>query len=437
MNASRLIAAPAMPERLRPARLAPRYSSVVKTRPSRGPAFSLALAACACALASVSAGQRAGSVEDSIRRATLSAEKVRASTAGSIESKKDAAALLVEDGAWRDAPAGAPSARWDRPESALPSLSVSPASWRSTPFEPPAAAPAAPASVELGARFLEIHGLLRSGRVLPLSAEARSARYLLVPGFLSSHMQDYFGATLRGLTRLGLDARLVRIDTDGDREGNLKVIERLVAQSPVPVVLLGHSRGGNLIHDWYRTAPAALKAKIARLVLLQAPLAGSPVADWMLESSWLDRLARLADWLPGVGDVRGTLDELSTARRAQVLAALPPLSAADLDKTYTIVTAFDAPVPTSAGDGAFHRDLDFFRKIIAERTRQRSDGLVPVSSARLPGAKSLFLEGLDHEDTVLQEPGWFKRLTGSGPRPDYAVEEVSRAIVSVLFPPRA
>ncbi|MBI3548655.1 MAG: alpha/beta fold hydrolase [Elusimicrobia bacterium] len=314
-------------------------------------------------------------------------------------------------------------------------LTGSPASAAGVPT-PVQAVPAAP-SRDLTNAFLALHHGVKSKSRLGSLEKAQSYRYLLVPGFLGNHIEDYLGETKKRLSALGLDARILSIDTDGDGAGNLLKIGRAVEESPTPVVLIGHSRGGMHSHDWYRAASPALKAKVVKLALVQAPLQGSPIADIKIDGRFAQikrwKVAKISTWL-GWGDVPGALEELTSRRRAAVMASLPPLTADDLAKTYTVTTTFD-PVREPLKAWRYHRDMKPLWLIIKAATGEKSDGLVAESSSKVPGARSIQLDDLDHEDTVLQNPAGLKKTGGSAPHPGFHVGDVTEALVRTLLLP--
>lgn len=361
-----------------------------------------------------------------LERAQYSVQQVRSAPADSLERRYSAARLLAEDSplAGTALPVPAP------PPAARPAVLAAP---DAVPVAVPVAVPAPVQDPAALARlFLALHAAVRSGAAGPLPESAGSFRYLFVRGFMGNHITDYQAASLRRLRELGLSADFINIATEGDRAGDLDRIAEAVRASDKPVILIGHSRGGILIHDWYRTASPDMKAKAARLVLMQAPLQGSPVADYVLERFFLRLAARMLGWLPGWGDVLGTVRELSTQQRSRQLAGMPELSAEDRDKIYTIATAFDP----DAGSRN-HKDMRYFQRIISRRTGEPNDGMTGISSAGVPGAHNLVLYDLDHEDTVLEHPGWIKSLLGSRPNPDMRADDISETVMRLVLAPPA
>ncbi|MFI5363068.1 MAG: hypothetical protein ACHQ49_13950, partial [Elusimicrobiota bacterium] len=300
------------------------------------------------------------------------------------------------------------------------------------PPDLPAPSAAAPLAVDASERFLALHADVRVDLAGPLPTAASTYRYSFVRGFMGNHITGYMTENVERLKALGLDADVIPIATEGDSNGALAAIGRAVAASPKPVVLIGHSRGGMLVHDWYRGAPDDLKARAAGLILMQATIGGSPVADAMT-AHWAARLlARLLSLLPSWGGVLETLEELTVSARGKVLAALPPLTAADLRKILVLQSSFDP-----ATGGAYHRDMFRPWKIFEGRETGATDGLAGAAESGVPGARTIHLEDVDHEDTVIENAGWIKWLLGSRPNPKYRVGDISEALVRFFFLPSA
>lgn len=280
-----------------------------------------------------------------------------------------------------------------------------------------------PKGLELDEDFTALHAEVRGGKADPLPESARAVRYLFVGGMFASREKDYFGANLRRLDALGLEASLVPIDTQGRRRAGLRAIEAAVRDAQGPVVLIGHSRGGVLVHDWFRGAPTELKAKVKRLVLIQAPLAGTPFADWALTGRWNRfRLHWLGRLVFGANLLR-TGAEMTPRMRRRVLDSLPAWGPEDREKVYTLRTTI------SALHGFYEK-----RRVLLKRLGvPESDGMVPVDSARVEGGRNVLLRDLEHKHTVLQRPGWITRIRGYRPHPTHDAGDMTEALVRLLF----
>jgi hypothetical protein len=241
-----------------------------------------------------------------------------------------------------------------------------------------------------------------------------------------NHITDYMEGIVRRLKTMGLDAEFIAIQTEGDRASNLVRIQNAV-DAQAQVVLIGHSRGGILVHDWYRLASQESKDKILKLVLMQAPLRGTPIADWGLEH-WYGRLAaRVLGLMPRWGNVTEAIDELTVKTRERIMGQLPPFTPADLAKVYALSSSFEPNVNDDA-----HKDMLAAHGLMKDLTGEANDGLVPAGSATVPGARNIHVQDFDHEDSAVEEPGWFKRLSGSRPNDAMRVGDVSEALMRVL-----
>ncbi|MBI5595531.1 MAG: GNAT family N-acetyltransferase [Elusimicrobia bacterium] len=271
-------------------------------------------------------------------------------------------------------------------------------------------------------RFLAALDLVRNKTAGPLPAALARTRILVVPGLFGNHVGDLYGGNLRRLQALGLRGEVLRVDTEGRTEAGLRRIEDAVRASPEPVVLVGHSRGGVMVHDWFRTAPAELKAKVARVVVFQSPISGTGFADWVLGSWWRRLVARLLGWRYWA-DLLKTIRELTPAARAAALASLPPWDATDLAKVW-VLRSVKAP-----GPGLYGRHAGVLKALGAGET----DGIVPAASAAVPGAADIILQDVDHSNTVLQKPGAFRRWRGYQPHPSYDAGDITEALLRLLF----
>jgi hypothetical protein len=307
---------------------------------------------------------------------------------------------------------------WPEPETA-------PAARESKPLAPTAPHDLTPA-------FQSTIEDVEAGIAEPLAPSTlKRHKVLLVKGFLGNHISGYMEMMLLRFRGLGFDADFIPVATEGGFEDDLRKIESAVAAAPRErVLLLGHSRGGILIHDWLRRASPELKGKTARAILLQAPLGGSEAADFILEHGATRGLARVMSLLPRWGDALRSLRELSTPSRKAALAGLPPMREEDLEKILAVQTAF---VPGAAGEEGCHAEMKEAWSIVKSRSGLPGDGVVSTASSRLPGADSILLEGLDHEDTVLQNPGWLKELAGSRHCPGPSVGDLAEALLRVAL----
>lgn len=217
-------------------------------------------------------------------------------------------------------------------------------------------------------------------------------RILLAYGLLGDVMAkmapfgiDYMGAQLAWLRAQGAEASVVPLSATGLVAENAAQLARVILASPQPCLVVAHSKGG--LDALAALLDPAVAARCRGLVTFQSPFYGSPVADAMLARPRLHRglaaLVRLMRFGNGAA-----LPDLSTTARhdwmRQHEAAILALTAR-------------LPILCMAGDltpenaiGADRRYLPLVRWL-QRRGAGGNDGLVPVASALLPGARHRIL----------------------------------------------
>lgn len=179
-------------------------------------------------------------------------------------------------------------------------------------------------------RFVQLLGLVSNGiHKLP-----NSYVYLLVPGLFSNHGPLYFVDTKKHFSRLGLTCHIAKIHSEASVETNAlelkNYIEELYWGCGKRVMLLGHSKGGVDAAAAIAKYWSDLKGKVAGLVIVQSPYAGSPIAsDILREGQIADletrRVMELLICKVIKGDIR-SLEDLTYDKRREFLAKhpLPP-----------------------------------------------------------------------------------------------------------------
>lgn len=239
-----------------------------------------------------------------------------------------------------------------------------------------------------------------------VAARLDGTRLVIVPSYLADGLlltnrlglTDYFASQIAALRAAGFDVALALVDTEASVAVNATMLARLVAADDRPVCFISHSKGGLDVLQFLIDADAATRARVACWVALQAPFHGSPIADLAGGSKALRSLTDpLAEWLGGSGQ---SLTDLTIAVRAPWMADHDGSVRALVAQTplLCVATRIDTPsltLPTIYMRPAF--DWMQARNI-------PNDGLVPVPSAVLPGARYVVLAGLDHADTVADNP---------------------------------
>ncbi|MEI7530009.1 MAG: tyrosine-protein phosphatase [Elusimicrobiota bacterium] len=295
---------------------------------------------------------------------------------------------------------------------------------------PAASAPEAPA----GAQFKELNrapgtditaeykDILRS--VAAARDRAGDIRYrqlsgyriLFVPGFMTnpsinpglvyksagsgvapegSFMPTYFYEQIKWLRANGLDAGIVKIESEAGIKYNANLIEAAIQLSPTPVIIISHSKGGLDTLETLVRRPN-LRDKVKGLVSIQSPYYGTPIADWVLSHEHsLSPMSALV--LKLMGGSMQSVNDLSVKSRLAYQA-----------ENADAIAAITAAIPTISF-GAWKNEEKGVMDTNFETTRDlmlgwgiKSDGLVPVNSEMLQGANQIAVEGLDHLATVLE-----------------------------------
>lgn len=198
---------------------------------------------------------------------------------------------------------------------------------------------------------------------------------------------DYMGTQLAWLRACGAAAQVVPLPTAAPVEDNATLLAGAILAYPEPCLLVAHSKGG------LESLAALLRPGVAErcegLVALQSPFLGSPVADAVVAMPGLHGVARGLAQVLGAGSGAGVAD-LTTAARTAWMAAH--------DQEIRALTA-RLPVLTIAShvrrESAVGPDRRYLP--LAEWVERRgagwNDGLVPVASALLPGARHQVLNG--------------------------------------------
>jgi hypothetical protein len=208
---------------------------------------------------------------------------------------------------------------------------------------------------------------------------------------------DYMSTQLGWLRGLGLGVARAPLPTAAPIADNAARIAAIVQGDEAPVILIGHSKGG------LEALSALLMPGVAErcrgFLALQSPFHGSPVADAALGYGPLRDLAHHALRLARLGDGQGLADLTCAVRQpwmAAHAAAIGALSARL--PVASLATALSDPCPW--------RDRAYLplARWMEEKGAGPSDGLVPVASTRLPGARHAVHPG-GHRALVAAGPG--------------------------------
>lgn len=246
----------------------------------------------------------------------------------------------------------------------------------------------------------------------------RGYRVILVPGLMSDQLRrgpgGYFDGQNSYLLDLGIQSEIYEgLSSQAPITERARGLAETVEASDSPVLLIGHSKGGLEILEALLREPDAAKAVIG-WSSIQTPFRGSPVAD-LLESGPLLDLAS-GNILKMLGGEPKALEELqSTYREAYRENSETEIYRLLQEKAHLFVSGWISDQMPSGPLRTFgwraKHGLLFDRKtysilkgnrdlMLAGHPNRHSDGLVPRTSAVLPGSQYVAIDGLDHRATI-------------------------------------
>ena len=194
---------------------------------------------------------------------------------------------------------------------------------------------------------------------------------------------DYLHGVEDWLRAEGADESVVRLQTAAPVMANASRLTTALLADPRPALIIAHSKGGLEVLAALATAEA--RAHCAGFVALQSPFFGSPVADAVLGARPLAAASVGLARLLHIGSGEG-LHDLTTASRQAWMATHARGIAEAMKRVPTVCVATELKPGGVRGRERLH--------LASARWLEKlgvgpNDGLVPVTSALLPGARHL------------------------------------------------
>lgn len=196
---------------------------------------------------------------------------------------------------------------------------------------------------------------------------------------------DYLGAQQAWLRAAGARPEVVRVPTAAPVSDNALRLRAALLAEDRPALILAHSKGG--LEALAALLEPAAAARCSGLIAFQSPFAGTPVADAVVGQQPLHGAAVAAFRLLRIGSGAGLLD-LTTPVRAAWMARHETAVAALLARLPVVTAGTVVDATESARDRAY----GIAARWLAQRAGP-NDGLVPLASALLPGARHMVEPG--------------------------------------------
>jgi len=209
---------------------------------------------------------------------------------------------------------------------------------------------------------------------------------------------DYMQPLAAWLRAQGAEPAVVKLRTAEPVAANAALLRAAILSDPRPALIIAHSKGG-LEALAALLDPAAL-ARCSGFLAMQSPFFGSPMADIVVGAKPLEAAAGGLARMLRIGSEHGLRDLTTAVRRNWMAAAQAPV--ARLVEALPVACLATALAPGMArGRERLHLAAALW---MDKRGYGPNDGLVPVDSALIPGARHVVLPG-SHIASVSRGPG--------------------------------
>lgn len=207
--------------------------------------------------------------------------------------------------------------------------------------------------------------------------------------------EEYFIPQIEALNGMKQHHFTVLWSANGTRQQESSRILEMLERMDTPVTLVGHGKGGVDALDCLLENPTA-RSKVSKLILLQAPVWGTPIADFLTGHPLVGCVVKVYCYANGIS--MHSLEELSEMNR-QVYMILNKEKLQTLMNEVSVVsvgTSFDLPL---SGKGLRDRLLNQVHRLISKHAGL-NDGMIPLFSTRVSGEAHIQLEGISHTSLV-------------------------------------
>ncbi len=191
---------------------------------------------------------------------------------------------------------------------------------------------------------------------------------------------------------------VVKLRTAESVSANAARLRVEILADPAPALVIAHSKGG--LEALAALLDPAAQARCVGFLAMQSPFYGSPVADVVSGAKPLEAAAGGLAKLLRIGSEQGVRDLTTSARRSWMAAAEAPIR--------RLLAALPVACLATALEEGKARGRERLHLAAAQWMEKRgygpNDGLVPVNSALIDGARHVVLPG-SHIASVSRGPG--------------------------------
>jgi hypothetical protein len=209
---------------------------------------------------------------------------------------------------------------------------------------------------------------------------------------------EYMQPLAEWLRAQGADASVVKLRTAESVAANAALLRAAILSDPRPALVIAHSKGG--LEALAALLDPAAQARCTGFLAMQSPFHGSPVADVVVGAKPLEAAAGGFARMMRIGSEQGVRDLTTAVRRNWMAAAQGPIARLVVALPVACLATALAP-GTASGREKLHLAA---AQWMEKRGYGPNDGLVPVDSALIPGARHVVLPG-SHIASVSRGPG--------------------------------
>jgi hypothetical protein len=209
---------------------------------------------------------------------------------------------------------------------------------------------------------------------------------------------DYMQPLAGWLRTQGAEPQVVKLRTAEPVAANAALLRAAILSDPRPALIIAHSKGG--LEALAALLDPAAQACCTGFLAMQSPFHGSPIADLVVGAKPLEAAAGGLARMLRIGTAQGVRDLTTSVRRNWMAAAQAPVARL-LAALPVACLATDLRPGTARGRERLHLAA---AQWMEKRGCGPNDGLVPVDSALIPGARHVVLPG-SHIASVSRGPG--------------------------------
>jgi len=220
-----------------------------------------------------------------------------------------------------------------------------------------------------------------------------------IPGmfspFINTFLGTYFIDQMEYLDKRAISYNVQPIHTEDSIEKNALVIKKNLETSE-NVTAFCHSKGGiDLLHALIMYPE--LKEKLGKIIFMQCPFFGTPLADVALSTGAGTFATKVLMKALFNGHI-SSVEELSQDKRKDYMKRHQNVIQ-DILKDLDVICIGSAKLPEP---GRFDSILKIPRDFMHLKFNTPNDGMIPTTSAFIPGVKNIKIHDLDHASAVIR-----------------------------------